>query len=147
MKMGITEVIALVQALAIVAGGGWAVYLLWRSSRDRRAEWLWELFTEFQQEPAFRQIRQAMESGKWPSDSPGLDDYLNFLETVAVLCRMRQFERKHSHAVFGYWVELIAKVPERQGLRWLAKYHYAHLRAWAENRPYNPLYYNPLDDQ
>ena len=133
--MGTSEIIALIQALAIVVGGGWSIYLLWRSSRDRKAEWLWKLYTEFRQEPSFASISSELERGVWPGSSAHLDGYLGFLETVAVLCRMHQFGRKHSHAVFGYWVEQLGR--SDIALQWLEDYGYEHLRAWAENRPYS----------
>jgi hypothetical protein len=130
----------LVSTLSIVIGGVWAVVQIRTGERDRRAEWLWRLSSEFYANKDFEKLRRLLDDPswtKWSEISPDrLDDYLHFLEMVAMLSDTGQFERKYVHAVFGYWVERVAA---KEGApAYLKKYGYEHLLAWVEKREYTP---------
>lgn len=151
-----TELLTLLNTLAIVSGGVWAVIQLRvqlqqtaqdrkeaakerkDAARDRRSEWLWKLSSEFYANEKFGQLRRELDDPSlrsWSEISPDrFDDFLNFLEHVAVLSDTGQFDRKYIHAIFGYWVERIRG--KRGSDVYLKKYGYAHLLAWVENRIY-----------
>lgn len=128
---------SVVQTVALVVGGYLSLVQLRGAVSDKRAEWMWKLHQDFLtdgQNPAFRQIRDVLEQpGEF--DLRGLDaidDFLSFLETVAVLSDTGQLPRKYAHALFGYWIERLQK---KGATSYLREYHYTHLLAWVENRP------------
>jgi hypothetical protein len=127
-----------VSTLSIFFGAFFAVIQLRVARRDRRSEWMWKLSSEFYANKDFKEIRRLFDDPswkKWSEMSPDrFDDYLHFLEMVAVLSDTGQFEQKYVHAVFGYWVEAIGK---REGSRvYLNTYGYAHLLSWVDRKPY-----------
>lgn len=125
--------------------------------RDRRAEWLWKLSTEFYADPMFATICLHLDEEAWvwsadglhrarpqgeslatlestnavkPEVAEGLTEFLNFFETVAVLARVGQFDRQRTHEVFGYWTE---RMKECGAVPYLKQEKYTHLAAWVED--------------
>lgn len=145
----------LISTLSILFGGLWAVLQLrilmedrkeearerQAEARHKRSEWLWKLSSEFYAKAEFGPLRRELEDPrlkKWQKISPDrFDDFLHYLEMVAVLSDTGQFERKYVNAIFGYWVD---RLREKEGVHaYLAGYGYEHLLAWVERRPYTAI--------
>lgn len=98
---------------------GFGVVTYRRSQRQRRAEWLDQLYTRFfeapqykrirrildyEVEPAFSELRAAIESGKDSDASEELVDYLNFFEFLGSLKAMDQVSDKEISMLFEYYI-------------------------------------------
>jgi hypothetical protein len=101
---------------------------------EKQAEWLWQMSLVFYTDSTFSGIRVRLEASEGSGHIDFIDDYYNFLETVAVFKDMRQFEAKYANAIFGYWVEALNK-PEI--IAYLDENRYAHLSAWVRKEPYD----------
>ncbi len=110
--------------ITTLLGGAWAVWVFWRTTTIRRAEWLSSVHSKFfesenykkirrvldyETEPEFSCLRRAATEGTYDVLVEELVDYLNFFEFVASLERLGQLKRKEISILFQYYLTLLCK--------------------------------------
>jgi hypothetical protein len=132
------EIGSLVTALAIIAGGGWAIYQQIKKRRAESAEWLHRLFTGFFVDANAKTFRRLLEFDYQGTLSPllervlineeaecnreeqdmltDLDTALNYLEFILHLEDSKRLDKRDRLAMFRHWYEQL-KDPKRAALR------------------------------
>ena len=103
-------------------GGGFSIYIWWRTAKTRRAEWLYSLYAKFFEDGYYKKIRlvldyrppeelallyKGLEEGSYPELCEQLVDYLNFFEFIAGLWTMRQLTIQEIRMLFEYYLKLL----------------------------------------
>lgn len=112
--------------ISATAGGAVTIYIYYRNSKLRRAEWLYSLFEKFFDQSTYREIRQILDHEcaddmKRLQDTLTKDceapleeklvDYLNFFEFVASLWKLGQLPIKEIQMMFQYYLCRLADYP------------------------------------
>jgi hypothetical protein len=100
-------------------GAAITIYIYYRNSNLRRAEWLYSLFEKFYYQSSYADIRRildygnedsvqrlrgALQSHTEESLEEKLVDYLNFFEFIASLWKLRQLPIKEIQMMFEYYI-------------------------------------------
>ena len=100
-------------------GGAITIYIYYRNSKLRRAEWLYSLFEKFFYQSMYADIRRLLdydneeqinrlrETIRCHSEitlEEKLIDYLNFFEFISSLWRLRQLPIKEIRMMFDYYI-------------------------------------------
>ncbi len=124
LKFDIKATIDLILRVTTLLGGAWAVWTFWRTTTIRRAEWLSSVHAKFfeslnyktirrvldyETEPEFSRLRQAVVDDAYDELVEALVDYLNFFEFVASLERLGQIKSKEVSILFQYYLTLLCK--------------------------------------
>lgn len=109
-----------------IIGGSFGLYIYYRNSQLRRAEWLYSLFDKFFYQDRYADIRQmldnydpallskfegALATGANKNLEEKLVDYLNFFEFVATLWRLKQLSIEEIQMMFEYYVRQLFEYP------------------------------------
>lgn len=121
----VKEVLQTILVAASIVGGIFAVITYWRNIRLRRAEWLFNLYQKFFEEPNYKKMRSILDYRKEPEFSKlrsalardsrhqlveDLVDYLNFFEFVAGLWQLGQITLLELRMVFDYYLNNLASI-------------------------------------
>src|SRR5580704_14079704 len=102
-----------------IIGAAITIYIYYRNSNLRRAEWLYSLFEKFYYQSSYADIRRildygnedsvqrlrgALQSHTEESLEEKLVDYLNFFEFIASLWKLRQLPIKEIQMMFEYYI-------------------------------------------
>ena len=116
-----------IEALFYFASGAAALFAgwtYWRNARTRRAEWLFSLYQKFfegahyknvrfildyQPEPEFSSLKEAVEEDRADQQVEQLVDYLNFFEFTARLWHSRQLTLNEIDGLFNYYLGNLTK--------------------------------------
>lgn len=119
-------VIPVLTLIGAAVGGGITIYIYYRNSRLRRAEWLYSLFEKFFCGTSYARIRmildyespedikglqRALETHSDPELEEAMVDYLNFFEFVASLHQLRQLTTQEVRMVFDYYIRRLGDHP------------------------------------
>ena len=130
-----------VKVLLGAVAGGVALYTFWRNQKVRRAEWLASLYEKFYGNDEFRKIRAVLDySGvegenlrrclvSDPENAAVLEplvNYLNFVEFVASLWKLKQLRGTEVEMMFEYYIRNLAGEPEV--MRFIEKEGFENLR-------------------
>jgi hypothetical protein len=110
------EILKNVATLLGAVAAIWAIYVYFRNSRLRRAEWLGSLYEKFYERPDLKGVREVLdcEGGqsadidKLVAEEPSeFSDYLNFFEFVAVLWKSGQLTQDEIEDLFHYYLDCL----------------------------------------
>ena len=100
-------------------GGIIALVTFWRNAKLKRAEWLYQLHAKFYESPAYKRVRhmldyqpdpefadlrEAVTQGGHDELAEAFVDYLNFFEFVASLWKMGQLNQREIAMIFEYYL-------------------------------------------
>lgn len=109
-----------------VIGGTITIYIYYRNSTLRRAEWLYSLFEKFfyqsyyadirqlltyGKEEQFKRLRDAIQNHSNESLEEKFVDYLNFFEFIASLWQLRQLSIREIRMMFDYYIRELGDHP------------------------------------
>lgn len=111
--------------LAVILGGGWALWTYQKEARLKRAQWLHTLYASFFESDRFKRIRYILDyepaeaqrlyddlgSNEGDDLSEALVDYLNFFEFVCALESLGQLKQREIEMIFDYYLRLILQRP------------------------------------
>lgn len=105
--------------LSATVGGAVTIYIYYKNSCLRKAEWLYSLFEKFFDKTTYRDMRQLLDHEKAEDIErlrqtlecdceaqleEQLIDYLNFFEFIASLWKLGQLPLKEIQMVFHYYI-------------------------------------------
>ena len=107
----VSIIVAGVVALTTFLSG---VLEYWRQGHQRRGENFVQMRRRFLENPTFRDISNLLQTDDAALKALPIQDrrnYVGFLEEVALMVESRLIRREVAHAMFGYYVGLVAKSP------------------------------------
>jgi len=135
------ELLKNIPAWVGAAAGVWGIWVYFRNSRLRRAEWLSSLYEKFFERTELKSIREALDCegnqsaaiDKLVSEEPAeFTDYLNFFEFVAVLRKARQLTQQEIEDLFCYYLDCLEN--SKQVRDYISRKGYERLDALLCNR-------------
>jgi len=125
-KENIEILVSVFAVISATVGGAVTIYIFYRNSCLRRAEWLYSLFEKFFDQSNYRDMRLLLDHEK-PKDIERLKqtiksdceaqleeqlvDYLNFFEFIASLWKLGQLPLKEIQMMFQYYICRLADFP------------------------------------
>jgi hypothetical protein len=115
-------IIPVIAVLSGIIGAAITIYIYYRNSNLRRAEWLYSLFEKFYYQSSYagirrildygnedgvRRLRSALQGHADESLEEKLVDFLNFFEVIASLWKLRQLSIKEIQMMFEYCIRRI----------------------------------------
>jgi hypothetical protein len=114
--MSTSDTLDVVKIIVAVLGAIPALWVYYKNSRLRRAEWLASLYEKFYERPNLKDVREILdcEGGKSAAvdklvneEAQSFTDYLNFFEFVAVLRKSHQLTDEQIEDLFGYYLDCL----------------------------------------
>lgn len=122
----VADLISILSLIGATVGGSITIYIYYRNSSLRRAEWLYSLFEKFFCGNAYAKVRQILDYDK-PEEIESLRrvleshsdqdieeamvDYLNFFEFIATLYKLQQLTMQELRMVFDYYIRRLGDYP------------------------------------